>query len=118
MSRNSNPLAYSTDGSHRDLCSRCGRNPCACPPPAEIVPERTRLLLRLDKKGRGGKAVTVLSELPPHPDYWTRLLQDLKAHCGAGGTIKEATLEIQGDQRGKVQAFLERLGFTIRRSGS
>ena len=117
MSRESNPLTYSTDGSHRSLCSRCGRTPCACPPPAEIAPERTRLLLRLDKKGRGGKAVTVLSELPPHPGYWTRLLRDLKAHCGAGGASKDATLEIQGDQRDKVQAYLERLGFTVRRGG-
>ena len=117
MNRNSNPLAYSTDGSYRGLCSRCWRTPCVCSPPAEIVPARTRLLLRLDKKGRGGKSVTVLADLPPHPDYWTRLLRDLKAHCGAGGASKDATLEIQGDQRDKVQAFLERLGFTIRRGG-
>jgi translation initiation factor 1 len=73
--------------------------------------------MRLDKNGRGGKAVTVVFDLPPNPKYWTDLSRKLKAHCGTGGAFKDAMLEIQGDQRDKVQAFLERMGFTIRRSG-
>ena len=39
------------------------------------------------------------------------LLKQLKAHCGAGRALRDDRLEIQGDQRGKVQAFLEQQGF-------
>lgn len=103
MARDTDPIVYSTDGSHRRA--------------AEIVPAATPLRLRLDTKGRRGKAVTVVSGLPPHPEYWAGLLKQLKAQCGAGGALKEGTLEIQGDQRDKIQAHLEKLGFPVRRSG-
>ena len=102
MARESDTLVYSTDGSHL---------------PGDVVPSRTRLRLRLDAKGRRGKAVTVVFDLPPHHTYFENLLKQLKAHCGAGGTLREGALEIQGDQRDKVQAFLERLGFQVRRAG-
>jgi translation initiation factor 1 len=106
MARDADPIVYSTDGSHV----------------REVVPARTRLRLGLDAKGRRGKAVTVLSGLPPHPTYWAGLLKQLKSHCGAGGAFKdgarqEVTVEVQGDQRDKVQAYLERLGFTVQRTG-
>jgi translation initiation factor 1 len=103
MARNDGPLLYSTDGSHLRT--------------ADVVPARTRLRLRLDTKGRAGKAVTVLFDLPPHPSYWGELLRQLKSHCGAGGSLKVGALEIQGDQRDKVQAYLERLGFSVQRAG-
>lgn len=117
MSRDKDTLVYSTDGSHRGRCATCGEAPCVCPPPGDIVPAATTLRLRLERKGRGGKAVTVIPELPPHPDYWQGLTRQLKARCGTGGTLKGDTLEIQGDQRDKVQAHLESLGFTVRRAG-
>jgi translation initiation factor 1 len=102
MARDPDALVYSTDGSHL---------------PGDLVPSRTRLRLRLDAKGRGGKSVTVVFDLPPHPTYFEGLLKQLKAHCGAGGTLKDGALEIQGDQRDKVQAYLERLGFPVVRAG-
>jgi translation initiation factor 1 len=98
MARDNDPLVYSTDGAHVD-------------------PARTVLRLFLEKAGRRGKGVTVVGGLPPHPTRWADLLKQLKAHCGAGGTLREERLEIQGDQRDKVQAFLEQLGFTVRRAG-
>ena len=73
--------------------------------------------LRLDKKGRKGKAVTVVFDLPPNSDYFARLIKKLKAHCGTGGALKNGGMEIQGDQRDKVQGYLERMGFTVRRRG-
>jgi translation initiation factor 1 len=101
MSRDSNSLVFSTDGSHQ----------------AEVVPSKTKLKMRVDAKGRGGKTVTVVFDLPAHPTYFQDLLRQLKSHCGAGGALKDGALEIQGDQRDKVQAYLERLGFTVRRAG-
>jgi translation initiation factor 1 len=117
MARDDSPLVFSTDGSHRGICPICGRAPCACAPAGEVVPARTVLRLHLERKGRGGKAVTVVSELPPHPSYFHNLIKQLKAHCGAGGALREGWLELQGDQRDKVQAYLQSLGFTVRRAG-
>lgn len=117
MPHDSDPTVFSTDRSHRDVCPTCNRNPCACPPVGDVVPAKTQLRTRLDKKGRGGKAVTVVFDLPAHPDYFIGLIKKLKAHCGTGGALKDGRMEIQGDQRDKVQVFLERMGFTVRRSG-
>ncbi len=81
------------------------------------MPMETQLHIRLDKKGRRGKAVTVVFDLPSHPGYFTALLKKLKAHCGTGGALKDGQMEIQGDQRDKVQAYLEQMGFNVRRAG-
>lgn len=117
MSHDNDPLVFSTNGVHLRQCPSCGKHPCACSPEADVVPEETLLRLRLDQKGRGGKTVTVVFDLPSHPDYLASLIKKLKTHCGTGGALKEGRMEIQGDQRDKVQAYLERLGFTVRRSG-
>ena len=117
MTHDSDPLVFSTDRSHRQVCPTCDRHPCVCPAAADVVPAETLLRMRLDKKGRGGKAVTVVFDLPGHPDYFVGLIRKLKAHCGVGGALKEGGMEIQGDQRDNVQTYLERLGFTVRRSG-
>lgn len=117
MPSSDDPLVFSTDGSHLQICETCGRAPCVCPPEADVVPAETLLRLRLDRKGRGGKAVTVVFDLPPNPPYLAGLLKKLKAHCGTGGALKEGRMEIQGDQRDGVQAYLEQLGFKVRRAG-
>ena len=117
MARDSDPIVFSTDGSHLTGCPTCGQHPCVCPAVADLVPAATKLTLRLDKKGRRGKAVTLLSGLPPAGGYAAGLLKKLKSHCGTGGAIKDGLLEIQGDQRDKVQTFLEGLGFPVRRAG-
>ena len=117
MPPSDDPLVFSTDGSHLHRCPTCDQFPCVCPPAGDVVPAGTRLQMRLDKKGRGGKAVTVVFDLPPNPDYFIRLTKKLKAHCGTGGALKEGQMEFQGDQRDKVQAYLEKMGFTVRRAG-
>lgn len=117
MSRDPRPILYSTDGSHLERCPHCGQHPCACPGPVEVVPGETRLRMCLDRKGRGGKTVTVVYDLPPNAGYCAGLLKQLKTHCGCGGALRGDALEIQGDQRDKVQAFLAALGFAVRRSG-
>ena len=84
MPRNPDPLFFSTDGSQPQVCPTRDRYPCACPAVVGIVPAETRLGLHLDKKGRGGKAVTVVFDLPPQPDYFIHLVKRLKAHSGTG----------------------------------
>jgi translation initiation factor 1 len=45
------------------------------------------------------------------------IAQQLKKLCGSGGTVKDATIEIQGDHCEKVQARLTEMGYTVKRAG-
>ena len=67
--------------------------------------------------GRRGKGVTVVSELPLTGDQLKELATKLKNACGTGGTAKEGRIEIQGDQRDRVIAELEQMGYKVKRAG-
>ena len=67
--------------------------------------------MALENKGRGGKSVTVVRGLPLAPDALLVLAKDLRTACGCGGTVKDGVVEIQGDQRTRVQAFLAERGY-------
>lgn len=117
-------LVYSSDGSHLKLCKKCGEDPCICSnSPANIIPvtpEKTTLKIKLEKNQRGGKLVTVIHDLPHNPPYFEDLAKKLKNHCGTGGTFKKegkGQIELQGDQREKVEGFLLKAGFKTKRSG-
>ena len=73
--------------------------------------------VRLDRKGRGGKSVTLIEGLRLSYAEKESLLKQLKARLGTGGAIKDFNLEIQGDHRDAVIAFLEALNFRPKRSG-
>jgi len=65
----------------------------------------------MERKGRGGKTVTVIRGLVLTPGDMKTLSKELKAACGSGGTVKEDSIEIQGDHRSRVSAHLRSLGF-------
>lgn len=69
---------------------------------------------RLEKNGRGGKTVTVLGDLPPNKSFLELLLKELKAQCGAGGTLRmegsKNWIEIQGDKVSQIKKILETKG--------
>jgi len=93
-------------------CPGCGRpeTACRCPAPAATLPPEKQLArLRLEK--RCGKPVTVVAGLVLTEAGLKDLLRQLKARCGAGGTVKGGELEIQGDQREEVIEFLAARGF-------
>lgn len=67
--------------------------------------------------GRGGKAVTLVRGLPlPEPEL-VALGKALKAACGAGGTVKDGVIEVQGDHVQRVMEALIRAGWKPKRSG-
>ena len=70
--------------------------------------------LRLETGGRKGKAVTVITGLTLDVRSMERLARDLKQHCGAGGTVKEGCVEIQGDQRERIGTYLRSLSYIVR----
>lgn len=64
-----------------------------------------------DRKGRKGKVVTVISKIKGD----LKMLQkELQKECGAGGSVKNNTIEIQGDHRDKVAGILQKRGFKVK----
>jgi len=81
------------------------------------APALQKVRVRLERKGRGGKSVTVIEGIQLAPDERTILLKKLKSKLGTGGTVRNTLIEIQGDQRDGVMAELEKLGYRPKRSG-
>lgn len=77
----------------------------------------TQLRVRVEKKGRGGKSVTVVYELPDNPTYFKKLAKKLKNKCATGGSFKGDSIEIQGDRREDVSRLLKGEGFQVKISG-
>jgi translation initiation factor 1 len=68
----------------------------------------------LDTKGRKGKSVTIVSGLQHNPTTKEEIARILKQHCGAGGTVKDGNIEIQGDQRIRVSEKLREMNYTVK----
>ncbi len=73
--------------------------------------------MRLERKGRGGKSVTVIEGLRMPQKEREALLKQLKAKLGTGGTLKDTCLEIQGDHYDALMAALGNLGYPAKCSG-
>jgi protein-tyrosine phosphatase len=67
--------------------------------------------------GRRGKGVTTVFDVPLDEHGLRELAATLKQRCGTGGTVKDGRIEIQGDQRERVVAALEKLGYRVKRVG-
>ena len=98
-------------------CEKCGEldAECSCPPepPHRIPPEKQTAKIAVEKRKRG-KLVTVIRGLPSEGNDLPALLSELKTHCGAGGTLNTDELEVQGDQRDRVRARLEAIGYRVK----
>ncbi len=109
------PVVYST--ARGAVCPRCGwpRARCQCSSVAEEpVPERPTAVLRIERKGRRGKTVTVIGGLPRNRAFVDDLARVLKRACGAGGTTGDDHVEIQGDHRETLRSVLRDRGFTVK----
>jgi translation initiation factor 1 len=70
--------------------------------------------VRMEKKGRGGKIVTVVYGLPQNAEFLKELSQELKRACGTGGTVVEGGVELQGDLRPRVRDVLAQRGYIVK----
>ena len=110
-------LVYSTGvGS---ICPGCGwpDKECKCSTrgaPDEAIPRRIVAKLRMEKKGRGGKTVTVVDGLPNNATFLKELCQELKRACGTGGAVDDGLIELQGDLRDRVRDVLAGKGFVVK----
>ena len=106
MSRGDNPLVYSTD---------VGR----------IAPEKETIkrptgdgIVRIQRqtKGRKGKGVCLVTGLDFN-DEELKIAAQLKKICGCGGSVKDGVIEIQGDKRDEIKAYLEKQGMKVKLAG-
>lgn len=119
-SKRNSQLVYSS-GPGR-TCPKCGwpLATCRCaavaaaPPADQPIPAKVVAKLRLEKAGRGGKTVTVVYDLPRNGPFLEALAGELKKFCGAGGTVTETSVEIQGDHREKLRTRLESKGWQVK----
>ena len=114
---NESSIVYSTE--HGRMCLNCG-NPiskCVCRKKKEIPKGDGTVRVGLETKGRKGKSVTVARGVPLDHDGLREFANSLKNKCGAGGTVKDGAIEIQGDHREVVMEELKKKGYKVTRSG-
>lgn len=112
---NNRRLAYSTDPEpeKKEAPVQMPRNPAA----PFAVQGSQPVYVRLERKGRGGKSVSVVEGLLSPKVGKQALLKHLKNQLGTGGTLKGDVLEIQGDNRERVVEILTDLGYKAKKAG-
>lgn len=126
-----NRLVYDSDSVQPGRCPTCGKRTdrCSCGqprrgsrqpepanPPLNLPRDGVVRLLR-DRKGRGGKTVTLVAGVSGPPLALASLASDLKRLCGTGGAVRGELIELQGDVRDRVRGELEKRGFKVRIAG-
>ncbi len=101
------------------MCPECNQpvDQCTCGAEETIAEGDGIVRVSRQTKGRKGKGVTVITGLPLTSAELKRLARELKARCGCGGTVKDGTIEIQGDHRDSLIEILKTKGYTVKRSG-
>ena len=113
MTDSNSRLVYSTE----EVIPRKGK-PADRSEPTPADPAKCRAIVRLDRKGRGGKTVTVIEGLQLPAEDSEKLLKQLKTKFGTGGAVKNGALEIQGDHRDGIMAELGKIGYRPKRLGA
>lgn len=110
-------LVYSTD--QGKICPNCRATLAACECKRLDTEEYLTNLdgwvkIQYQTKGRRGKGVTLIADLPLAEQELKKLAKELKTKCGTGGAVKARLIEIQGDQRPILQALLEQKGYKLK----
>lgn len=111
-------LVYSTETGR--ICPGCAQPVTAC-----VCAANTRAAVAGDgvvrvsrsSKGRGGKTVTLVKGLALDGAALAALAKQLRSACGAGGTVKDGVLEVQGDHCETILAALKKHGHNAKQAG-
>ena len=126
-------LVYDSDAVQAGRCVTCGKrlDRCSCgeskvqrpavqtggASAAANAPRDGVVRIMRDKKGRGGKTVTLLVGVPGSSSALAQLTRELKQHCGTGGTLNGDVIEINGDLRTRLHDLLIKRGYKVKLAG-
>jgi len=115
--RKNSCLVYSTD--QGKMCPGCGHpvSLCACSRTPGMPKGDGIVRISRQTKGRKGKGVSVITGIPLSSEKLEALAKQLKQRCGAGGTVKDGVIEIQGDHRDVLVLELKKLGYAAKLAG-
>ena len=101
------------------LCPKCHqlKKTCSCASESPEPSKSTVVRVGRETKGRRGKGMTIVSDLPLGEHDLAELAAKLKNQLGTGGTVKDGRIEIQGDHRDRIIELLEALGYRAKRAG-
>lgn len=110
-------LVYTT--AHGSNCPNCWHTIDACICDTDQPQQRSqgKIRIRRDKKGRRGKTVTIISDLPLSEKALLEMAAEFKRKCGTGGSVKNREILIQGDRGKELLQILEKKGYKAKISG-
>jgi translation initiation factor 1 len=114
-------LVYSTESGK--ICPSCEKPvaDCICKKKKQKSPAKFKVdgIIRVQRevKGRKGKTVTTVSGFQLSANELKNLANELKRHCGTGGSVKDGIIIVQGDHRSTLLAELTNRGYTARLAG-
>ncbi len=98
-------------------CDRCEKleSECTCPPPepVRIAPNKQTTRIVVEKR-KHGRTMTVVRDLSAEDNDLPELLKRLKNLCGAGGTIVDGIIEVQGSHLDRIRDELQKIGYRVK----
>ena len=86
--------------------------------PQKEIPQSDGIVrIQLQKSGRKGNGVSIITGLGLAETELKTLAAELKKRCGCGGSVKNGIIEIQGEKRDLLKQLLEQKGFIVKLSG-
>lgn len=124
-SMNDSRLVYSTETGR--ICPECGKpvSACSCKKKKAVkadkqptgYPNDGTIRIQREVKGRKGKIVTAVFGVPLENEELQKFAKTLKRRCGAGGSVKDGVIVIQGDHRHTLLDEIRKYGYTAKLSG-
>ncbi len=116
MAANSKRTVFSTDPEPERPKPK-EEQPSNLAAPFPMRQQNNPVRVHLERKGRGGKTVSVIKGVMSPPHGKQALVKLLKNKLGTGGAVKEDDVEIQGDHRDKLVDLLNGLGYQAKKAG-
>lgn len=120
-----NRLVYSTEKGR--ICPQCARSASACTckkkktgkggKPQSVYPRDGTVRIQREVKGRKGKTVTAIYGVPLENEKMQKFAKTLKRRCGAGGSVKDGVIVVQGDHRQTLLDEIKKHGYSAKLAG-